>query len=77
MGAFSEEEKKKYLMKKHIKNHLFEYVLDIIAPILCTIVILYFCEERNYLYGIIISFFYSLGRTIYRLRCYKKDFIDI
>lgn len=74
---FNKEEKRKYMFKKHIKNHLFEYVLDFIGPILLTTFILYLCKAENYIYGIILSVAYSFGGLFYNLYHYKKEYIDI
>lgn len=74
---FSVEEKRKYMFKKHIKNHLFEYILDFIGPILLTILILYLAKAQEYMYGIACSITYSLGKLIYNLKHYKKEHIDI
>lgn len=75
--TFSKEEKKNYYLKKYLKEHLFGFVLDIIGNLLCTILLLYLCNVENYMYGIILSFAYSLGKIIYNLHHYKKDYIDI
>lgn len=76
-SKFSKEEKRKYMLKKHIKNHLFEYILDFIGPILLTAFILYLCKAEDYIYGIILSVAYSFGTLIYNLYNYKKEYIDI
>lgn len=75
--GFSVEEKRKYMLKKHIKNHLFEYILDFIGPILLTIFLLFICKAENFTYGIIFSALYSIGRTAYNIYHYKKEHIDI
>lgn len=74
---FTVEEKRKFRFQKHIKNHLFEYILDLIGPVLLTLLILYLCGAERYLYGIALSAAYSAGRLAYRLRCYKKEYIDL
>lgn len=74
---FSKEEKRKYMLKKHIKNHLFEYILDFISPILLTALILYLCKAENYIYGIVLSVAYSFGSLVYNLYHYKKEYTDI
>ena len=76
-NKFSVEEKRKYMFKKHIINHLFEYILDFIGPILLAILILYLGKAQEYMYGIACSIVYSLGRLIYNLKNYKKEYIDI
>lgn len=76
-GTFSKEEKKKFMLKKHLKDHLFEYILDLIGPAILTMLMLYLCKAENYLYGILLSLAYSLGRIIYNLHYYKKEYIDV
>ncbi len=76
-NKFSKEEKRKYMFRKHIQNHLLEYVLDFIGPILLTILILYFCKAEEFIYGIILSIAYSVGKLAYNLYHYKKEYIDI
>lgn len=75
--SFSKEEKRKYMFRKHIKNHLFEYVLDFIEPIILTIFMLYLCKAEEFIYGIVVSVAYSTGKTIYNIYHYKKEYIDI
>ena len=74
---FNIEEKRKFMFKKHLNNHLFEYILDIIGPLILTIIILYLCKAERFIYGIICSLVYSLGKTFYNIYHYKKEFIDV
>lgn len=74
---FSVEEKRKFMLKKHIKDHLFEYILDIIVIILFTILILYLCKAQNFIFGIVLAFAYSLGKVLYNIHYYKKEYIDV
>lgn len=74
---FNVEEKRKYMFKMHIKNHLFEYILDFVGPILLTLFLLYLCRAEEIWYGILLSFFYSLGRLIYSLYHYKKEYVNV
>lgn len=76
-SAFTEAEKRKFMQKKHLKDHLFEYILDFIGPILFTMLLLYFCKAEEPLFGIILSVAYSTGKTVYNIRSYKKKYIDI
>lgn len=54
-SSFSIEEKRKFMLKKHIKNHLFEYIFDFIGRILITVFILYLCKAEKIIYGIILQ----------------------
>lgn len=74
---FSVEEKRKFLFKNHLKNHLFEYILDFLGPIILTIIILYLCKAEKYIYGVIVSIAYSLGKITYNIYHYKKEYIDV
>lgn len=76
-SSFSKEEKRNYMFKKHIKEHLFEYILDFIGPVLLTALILYLCKAQEFVYGILLSVAYSLGKLIYRLYHYKKEYINV
>lgn len=77
MENFSKEEKRKFMLKKHIKDHLFEYILDIIGPMILTMLILYLCKAQNYIYGVLFSLAYSLGKVLYNIHYYKKEHIDL
>lgn len=74
---FTIEERRKDLFKRHIKNHLLEYILDFVGPILFTLLILYLCKAEKFLYGIIFSTVYSIGKLTYHLYHYKKEYIDV
>ncbi len=65
------------MLKKHIKDHLLEYTLDIIGPMLLTILVLHLCKAQDYIYGIILSLVYSLGKVLYNIHYYKKEHINI
>ncbi len=75
-SKFTDKEKRSFLFKKHIKNHWFEYLLDIIGPLILTAVLLYICKAENFIYGIIASLAYSIIKITYNLYHYKKEYID-
>ena len=74
---FSIKEKRNFMFKKHLKDHLFEYVLDFLGPIILTMFILYLCKAEKYIYGIILSLAYSTGKTVYNIYHYKKEYINV
>lgn len=76
-SKFSKEEKKKYMFKKYIKDHLFEYIVDIVIAVIFTLILLYACRAENYIFGIILTIIYSMGKITYDLIHYKKEYIDI
>lgn len=77
MSHFTVEERKRYLIKKHIKDHLFEYILDFIGPMILTWMILRLCKAQEIGYGMLLSFVYSLGRVLYNIYYYKKEYVDV
>ncbi|HBA37947.1 MAG TPA: hypothetical protein DCY94_04430 [Firmicutes bacterium] len=77
MENFTVEEKRKFMFKKHLKYHTFEYILDIIMPSILTLILLYICKAEKILYGIIVSLVYSIGKVLYSIYHYKKEYIDI
>lgn len=74
-NAFNEKEKKNYMLKKHIKNNLFQYILDIVGPMVFTLVLLYLCKAEDIIYGIILSLALSCGKILYDFNHYKKTFL--
>ena len=77
LDSFTVEEKKKFMFKKHLNDHLFAYVYDFVGPLVLTVLLLYLCKAEEFWYGIILSLFYSLGKTVYNIYHYKKEYIDI
>ncbi|MCD7917510.1 MAG: hypothetical protein LUF84_03480 [Clostridiales bacterium] len=75
--SFTTEEKRRFRLKKHLKDHLFEYVLDILGPMAFAAVLLYLCEAERFAYGILLGLAWGVGRVAYRLYHYKKEYIDI
>lgn len=74
---FTMKEKKKFLLKKYIKNHLFEFAVECIINILFVLLIIYLCEGTKYFLGVILAIVYSIGKIINSVKIYKKDWIDI
>lgn len=61
-------------LKEYIRERMFEYILDFIGPICLTVLILYVCKAEEFIYGILLSIAYSLGKLIYRLFHYNKEY---
>lgn len=64
------------LFWRHVRSHWFEYVLDLIGPVLFTGVVLYLCGTERFGYGMLLAGAYSFGKVVYRLHCFKKDYLD-
>lgn len=75
-SPFSREEKRADRMKRHIKSHWLEYVLDVIGPLVCTMVLLRICHAENYEMGAACSLAYSVGKIVYSLHWYQKEVVD-
>lgn len=72
MDKFNIEEKRDYLLKKHIKENLSQYIIDMIVTILFSTVLLYWCKAESFVLGIVLSVVYSLGKSVASIRAYKK-----
>lgn len=77
MSGFTTEEKRKFRMKKYIKEHLFNFMIGLVGNILLVLVVLYLCGGTKYALGILLTVAYSLGKDAYSLRDYKKDYLDV
>ena len=76
-NTFTVDEKKKIMMKRHIKNHLLDYVLQCAVNIVFTVLLIYLCDGTKYILGIILALAYSLGGIAFSIKTYKKDWVDI
>ncbi|MDD6880266.1 MAG: hypothetical protein PUE18_01655 [Firmicutes bacterium] len=76
-SKFTREEKQKFKLIKHIKDHLFEYILDVVGIVLVTLLVLYLLNrEDKFIFGIAASLVYGIIKTIYKIYCYKKDYLN-
>lgn len=76
-GKFTEKEKKSFLLKKHIKNHMFEYIVETIINVAFADLIVYISGGSEYLLVSLLAVVYSIFKILYNLKSFKKDFIDI
>ncbi len=76
MSAFTEDERKNFLLKKHIKNHLFEYILQIAVNIGFACFIVYISGGSRYLLCIALAAVYSVIRLLFDLQSYKKYWLN-
>ena len=77
MSAFTNKEKRRFHMKKYIKEHLFNFCVGIAGRILLILAVVYLCGGTDYVRGAILAATYSIGGGIYSLRDYKKDYLDV
>lgn len=76
-SKFTREEKQKFKLRKHIKDHLFEYILDVVGIVLVTLLVLYLLNrEDKFIFGIAASLVYGIIKTIYKIYSYKKDYLN-
>ena len=76
-SGFTAKEKRQFHMKKYIKEHLFNFCIGMLGNILLVLIVLYLCDGKKYVLGIILAAAYSLGKGAYSLRDYKKDYLDV
>lgn len=76
-SSFTEKEKADFLLKKHIKNHMFEFVLEVIVNVAFADLIVYISNRNEYLFVSLLACIYSFAKILYNLRVFKKDYINI
>lgn len=76
-SSFTVEEKRKWLLKKHLKDHGFEYVVDILVPMLFAFILLKICKSEDIALGIIVSFVLGILKVMTQIRYYKKDYLNV
>lgn len=73
--GFTQKEKRRYHMKKYIREHLFDFFLKLICNCLAVWLILYLCEGKRFALGIGLAALYTVVKAVYRLRWYRKDYL--
>ncbi len=76
-NKFTLEERRRSLLKRHIKEHLFEYVLDVVGTVVCAVILLKICKAEEIFFGGVLAFVYALGKVVYQIVHYKKEWIDV
>lgn len=76
-NKFNEKEKKKFMYKKYLKEHAFEFILDMFLSIVFVVLILFLCEGKRYDLGVILAIAYSLGKSLGKMNNYKKDYLNV
>lgn len=76
-SKFTNQERKEYLLKKYIKEHIFDFILTAIFNIIFVLIIVYTTQGKDYITGIVLALFYSLGKIIYDIQIYKKEYLDV
>ncbi|MCD8331081.1 MAG: hypothetical protein LUB63_00920, partial [Oscillospiraceae bacterium] len=66
-SKFTVKEKKRFLLRKHMKDHAFEYVLGIIGPTALIGFLLYLCKAEEILLGICGTLLFYIGRAVYQI----------
>ncbi len=74
--GFTPEEKRRFFIRKYIKEHIFDFVLSLVKNILLVGLVLYFCEGRNYALGALLAAAYTAGKGLYSLRYYRRDYLN-
>ncbi len=76
-SQFTVEEKRKWLLKKHLKDHCFAYILDVVLTMVFAFLLLSLCKAESIMLGMVISFVWAMGRVIWQIYYYKKEYVDI
>ena len=77
MGAFTVKERKRFRLRKHIKEKAFEYLLKLAGSILLTEAVVYLCGGRDFLRAALLAAGYTVGGVLYDIHHYKKEWLDV
>ena len=75
--TFTDEEVKNFLFKTHLKNHMFEYVLNILLKIAFAALIVFISGGTKYIVAMFIGFILGFAEVLFELKSYKKDYIEL
>ena len=75
--AFKDQEVRNFLFKTHLKNHIFEYVLKILAKMGFAALIVWIANGTDYILPIFIGFLLGAVEVLMELRTYKDDWIEL
>lgn len=76
-SGFTAKEKKRFLMRKYIKDHLFDFILALVCNCLFTALIVHFGGGTRYGRCILLAVAYTVGKAAYSLRWYRKDYLNV
>jgi len=75
--AFSDDEIRNFRLKIHIKNHLFEYILNILIKMAFAAFIVFISKGTEYGIAILIGLILGVCEVLGELKAYRKDYIEL
>ena len=76
-SGFTPAEKRRFLMRKYIKEHIFDFVLGLVCSCLYVALIVFLCGGTRYLLGVLLAAAGTVIKAAYSLRCYRKDYLNV
>lgn len=76
-SAFTKKEKRRFLLKKYLREHIFDYVLKLVVNAGFVSAIIYLCNGTEYLLGLALSVAYSLVGIVNDIRFFKRYNLDL
>ena len=77
MSAFTPEEKRKFRLKKYLKDKAFEFAILAVKNVIFTELVVWVCGGANYLMGLVLALGYSLGWMTFEVVSYKKEWLEV
>lgn len=75
--GFTPAEKRRFLMRKYIREHIFDFVLGLVCNCLYVVLIVFLCGGTRYLLGVLLAVVGTIIRAAYSLRWYRKDYLNV
>ncbi len=76
-SGFTAKEKKRFRMRKYIKDHIFDFVLALVCNCLFAVLIVYLGGGARYGRCILLAVAYTIGKAVYSLQWYQKDYLNV
>ena len=75
--GFTPAEKRRFLMRKYIREHIFDFVLGLVCNCLYVVLIVFLCGGTRYLLGVLLAVVGTIIRAAYSLSWYRKDYLNV
>lgn len=75
--GFTPEEKRRFLMRKYIREHIFDFVLSLVWSCLLVVLTVYLSGGTRYGRCILLAVAYTVVKAAYRLSWYRKDYLNV
>ena len=77
MAGFTAEEKRTFRFKKYAKDHIGDFFVYLLIHLALTEAVVFLCGGTRYGRGAWLALGYTVGRWLYELRRFRKDWLEL